>query len=123
MYAGDFRGQKIVVRDVVKRRDFWTSPAGQETMKVFPDSHAGSYPLLNYLHTDQLIRREAITHSLLEHQNIIPFLGVYHRGVDKPPMIVLPYIEHGSLDKFIVNNPIIGTYFIEIVCLSSQTRH
>jgi len=65
----------------------------------------------------QLIHREAITHSLLEHRNIIPFIGVYRGSVDKPPLIVLPYIEYGSLEEFIRDNRIEGTQFTEIVRL------
>lgn len=34
VYAGSFRGQKIVVREVPKSRSFWNSPAGKETIKV-----------------------------------------------------------------------------------------
>jgi serine/threonine protein kinase len=70
---------------------------------------------------NQLIRREAITHSLLEHPNIIPFLGVCREGVTKPPMIVLPYIENGSLEEFMDRNHVMGFLFTKIVSFSLQS--
>jgi hypothetical protein len=35
IYAGTFRGQNVVVREVAKPRAYWTTPAGQGTVKVF----------------------------------------------------------------------------------------
>ena len=123
VYAGSFDGQKIVVRDVIRPRKFWTSLAGRDLMKVgMLVCHAEILRFAKFVcKRGQLIRREAITHSLLEHQNIIPFLGVCRPGIDKPPMIVLPYIENGSLDDFILNNPITGIHLTEIVCVVPQT--
>jgi hypothetical protein len=45
VYAGTFRGQKIVIREVAKPRSFWATPAGQETIKVFV-----LMPLQRFLH-------------------------------------------------------------------------
>ncbi|KAF8319725.1 kinase-like protein, partial [Clavulina sp. PMI_390] len=41
--------------------------------------------------------REAITHSLLTHPNVLPFLGIHQETEDSPPIIILPFLRHGSL--------------------------
>ncbi|KAF8290280.1 kinase-like protein, partial [Clavulina sp. PMI_390] len=41
--------------------------------------------------------REAITHSQLDHANILPFSGIYHEALGSPPIIILPLCEGGSL--------------------------
>jgi serine/threonine protein kinase len=69
---------------------------------------------------NQHICREAMTHSLLEHRNIIPLLGVYREGTGEPPLIVLPYIEHGSLEEFMCRGHITSFHFTEIVSLAIQ---
>jgi hypothetical protein len=46
VYAGTFRGQTIVAREVAKPRSFWTTPAGQETAKVVVNRFAISLALL-----------------------------------------------------------------------------
>ena len=48
---------------------------------------------------NQHIHREAITHSLLDHPNIISFLGLYTESTDGPPLVVLPFLERGSLSE------------------------
>ncbi|KAF8307551.1 kinase-like protein, partial [Clavulina sp. PMI_390] len=48
-----------------------------------------------------LVHREASTHSLLNHSNILPFLGIYHEEVDSPPVTILPLIERGSLQQML----------------------
>ncbi|KAF8305975.1 kinase-like protein, partial [Clavulina sp. PMI_390] len=45
-----------------------------------------------------LLYQEAITHSQLEHPNILPFLGIYRENEESYPLMVLPYLERGSLE-------------------------
>ncbi|KAF8312067.1 kinase-like protein [Clavulina sp. PMI_390] len=63
----------------------------------------------------QLMHREAITHAQLSHPNILPFLGVYHEHVDSPPMMVLPFLERGSLQDFLIEQQLIAEDFQRIV--------
>ncbi|KAF8290844.1 kinase-like protein, partial [Clavulina sp. PMI_390] len=44
-----------------------------------------------------------ILHSQLHHPNVLPFLGVYHERDSPLPLIVLPFLEHGSLEKLLAN--------------------
>ena len=64
---------------------------------------------------NQLIHREAITHSQLDHPNITPFLGVYRENTHRPPMVVLPYIERGSLGEVLLDTAIQSIGFVWIV--------
>lgn len=64
---------------------------------------------------NQLIHREAITHSQLDHPHIIPFLGVYCEDADGPPMAVLPFAERGSLSDVIREEGVHGVEFVWIV--------
>jgi len=122
VYLGHFKGQKVVVRKVRPSRSTGTSCTGQDPIKVGK--------LLHFIITiyspkadRQLLHREAITHSLLKHPNIIPFLGVYRASRDEPPAIVLPYAENGSLGKFIANNPVTSAWFAKIVRIASQISY
>ncbi|KAF8317424.1 kinase-like protein, partial [Clavulina sp. PMI_390] len=45
--------------------------------------------------------REAITHSQLQHPNILPFLGIYRESNESYPLMVLPYLEQGSLEDML----------------------
>ncbi|KAF8279881.1 kinase-like protein [Clavulina sp. PMI_390] len=56
----------------------------------------------------RLVHREAITHSLLDHPNILPFLGVYHEEIDSPPVTTLPLIERGSLQQLLSGPLLVG---------------
>ncbi|KAF8302581.1 kinase-like protein [Clavulina sp. PMI_390] len=49
----------------------------------------------------QVVLREAIIHSQLLHPNILPFLGIYRERTDSWPLIILPYIERGSLEDML----------------------
>ncbi|KAF8307628.1 kinase-like protein, partial [Clavulina sp. PMI_390] len=51
-----------------------------------------------------MVHREAITHSQLDHPHIIPFLGIYHEGVDSPPITILPFMERGSLQDLLADS-------------------
>ncbi|KAF8317147.1 kinase-like protein, partial [Clavulina sp. PMI_390] len=44
---------------------------------------------------------ESLTHSLLSHPNILPFLGIYYEEIGSPPLMVLPFLERGSLGNFL----------------------
>ncbi|KAF8294804.1 kinase-like protein [Clavulina sp. PMI_390] len=72
----------VVVREVSMAPWEWELPVGRKVT--------------------QLIHREAITHSLLTHPNILPFVGIYHEKPESPPITVLPLIERGSLQKILV---------------------
>ncbi|KAF8311136.1 kinase-like protein [Clavulina sp. PMI_390] len=37
----------------------------------------------------------------MHHENILPFLGVYHEDADSPPLTIVPFIEGGSLCNFL----------------------
>jgi len=67
-------------------------------------------------HFLQLVQRETITHSQLDHPNIIPLLGVYAEDAGRAPMTVLPYVEKGSLADVISREPVKGRNFARIVC-------
>ena len=114
VYLGDFKGQKVVVRKVHPSRSTGTTSVGQDPIKV---GKLLRFVIIIYSpETDhQLLHREVITHSLLKHPNIIPFLGVYRASRNEPPAIVLPYAENGSLGKFITNNTVTSTLFAKIV--------
>ncbi|KAF8299327.1 kinase-like protein, partial [Clavulina sp. PMI_390] len=45
--------------------------------------------------------REAIIHSQLHHPNILPLLGVYYDKGELHPLTILPFHEHGSLEKLL----------------------
>ncbi|KAF8312069.1 kinase-like protein, partial [Clavulina sp. PMI_390] len=47
--------------------------------------------------------REAITHAQLSHPNILPFLGVFQEHADSPPVMVLPFLERGSLQDILID--------------------
>ncbi|KAF8291785.1 kinase-like protein, partial [Clavulina sp. PMI_390] len=64
----------------------------------------------------QLLHREAITHSLLNHPNILPFLGIYHDRAESPPLMVLPLIERGSLQE-LLTGPLIDPTTLRSVLL------
>ncbi|KAF8296969.1 kinase-like protein [Clavulina sp. PMI_390] len=57
------------------------------------------------------VHREAITHSQLNHSNIIPFLGIYYEGPDTLPLTIVPYMEIGSLQDSIANGSITSNDF------------
>ncbi|KAF8308524.1 kinase-like protein [Clavulina sp. PMI_390] len=87
-YSGSLKGysQRVVVREVVMAPWEWESPLGYKVTR--------------------LIHREAITHSLLHHPNVLPFLGIYHEGEGSPPLTIVPLIERGSLQKALEGPPI-----------------
>ncbi|KAF8306344.1 kinase-like protein [Clavulina sp. PMI_390] len=65
-----------------------------------------------------LVHLEAITHSQMNHENILRFLGIYYEGNTSPPLIVVPFIERGSLDKLLVDlNLILDFKFFRRVLL------
>ncbi|KAF8315217.1 kinase-like protein, partial [Clavulina sp. PMI_390] len=72
----------------------------------------------------QLVHREAIIHSQLRHDNVIPFYGVYQERPDTLPLTVVPYIERGSLQNSIVNKSIKSNDFWRIaVGISKGLAH
>ncbi|KAF8307208.1 kinase-like protein, partial [Clavulina sp. PMI_390] len=42
-----------------------------------------------------------IIHSQLHHPNILPFLGIYYESAYSVPLVILPYIERGSLERLL----------------------
>ncbi|KAF8301399.1 hypothetical protein DL93DRAFT_2160894 [Clavulina sp. PMI_390] len=85
-YLDETMTRPVVVREVVMPPRDWISPLGRKVTR--------------------LVHREAITHSQLDHANIIPFLGIYHEGADSPPITILPLIERGSLQDLLAGPPI-----------------
>ncbi|KAF8324082.1 kinase-like protein, partial [Clavulina sp. PMI_390] len=59
--------------------------------------------------------REALTHAQLSHPNILPFLGVYCEEVEAPPMMVLPFIDRGSLQDLLDEQPLTSESFEQIL--------
>lgn len=51
-----------------------------------------------------MVHREAITHSQLDHPNILPFLGIFHEEEGSPPLTVLPFMTNGSLSELILDS-------------------
>ncbi|KAF8290854.1 kinase-like protein, partial [Clavulina sp. PMI_390] len=45
--------------------------------------------------------REVITHSQMDHCNILPFLGVYYEPAQPTPLIIVPLIARGSLYQLV----------------------
>ncbi|KAF8308517.1 kinase-like protein [Clavulina sp. PMI_390] len=87
-YSGRLEGHSpdVVVREVVMAPSEWESRSGRKVKR--------------------LIHREAITHSLLHHPNILPFLGIYHEDHGSPPLTIVPLIERGSLQKVLEDGPL-----------------
>ncbi|KAF8300458.1 kinase-like protein, partial [Clavulina sp. PMI_390] len=52
--------------------------------------------------------REAILHSQLQHPNILHFLGAHYEQPDSPPLVILPFHEHGSLQNLLADLPVGG---------------
>ncbi|KAF8312272.1 kinase-like protein [Clavulina sp. PMI_390] len=52
----------------------------------------------------QHIHQEAILHSLLNHQNVLPLEGVYHEDPESPPILISPYRAGGSLHDLIASS-------------------
>ncbi|KAF8314691.1 kinase-like protein [Clavulina sp. PMI_390] len=73
--------RRVVAREVSMAPWEWKLPVGRKVTR--------------------LVHREAITHSLLNHPNILPFLGIYHEEIDSPPVTILPLIERGSLQQLL----------------------
>lgn len=121
VYGGNLNGVRVVVREVAMPRRFWGLPAGQEIIKVVATLSPRLSAITDSVHILQLIRREAIIHSQLDHPNIIPFLGVYYENTGAPPMIVLPFVEKGSLSDLILVEALKGFEFAWIVGVF--TRH
>ncbi|KAF8309455.1 hypothetical protein DL93DRAFT_1752200 [Clavulina sp. PMI_390] len=46
----------------------------------------------------RLVHREAITHSLLVHKNIVPFLGIYHEAPGSLPLTIVPLMDKSLRD-------------------------
>lgn len=63
----------------------------------------------------QRIRREILTHSLLDHPHVIRFLGVVQEKAYGPPLIILPLVENGSLEHWIEDRFPTGADFAKIV--------
>lgn len=64
----------------------------------------------------QLIHREAINHSILNHPNILPFIGIFHETDESHPIAVFPFVEKGSLEDLIRElGPAVGSDFSRIV--------
>lgn len=55
----------------------------------------------SHIYHSQLVHREAITHSQLNHSNILPLLGVFYEAARSPPILVLPFLEKGSLSHLV----------------------
>ncbi|KAF8290359.1 kinase-like protein, partial [Clavulina sp. PMI_390] len=75
-----------------------------------------------------LLYREAITHSQLQHPNILPFCGIYREDEESYPLMVLPYLERGSLEDILKNaeegligSPILTTIVSSVEYLHSRT--
>lgn len=56
-----------------------------------------------------------ITHSQLSHPNIIRLLGIAREYEGGPPMMVLPFVEHGSLEEHVKNARLEANVFAKIV--------
>lgn len=37
----------------------------------------------------------------MSHENILPLIGVYQETINDAPSMVLPYMSHGSAQKFL----------------------
>ncbi|KAF8312064.1 kinase-like protein [Clavulina sp. PMI_390] len=100
VYRGQMLQKPVVIREVVMARREWNRPLGRKVTK--------------------LVHREALTHSWLSHANIIPFLGIYHEEVGSPPMVVLPFVDGGSLQDLLDDEPLTLEQFEKIVLGTAQ---
>ncbi|KAF8292371.1 kinase-like protein, partial [Clavulina sp. PMI_390] len=83
LYKGRMDGHNIVVRELTISTRDWKTPRGHEAI--------------------QRVHREAIIHSQLRHPNILPFLGIHHEEPGSPPLVILPFHEHGSLQRLLAD--------------------
>ncbi|KAF8306762.1 kinase-like protein, partial [Clavulina sp. PMI_390] len=62
--------------------------------------------------------------SQLDHPNILPFLGIYHQTTNSPPMTILPFMEHGSLQDLLTGMPIApGTFPRMLIGIASGVAY
>ncbi|KAF8308332.1 kinase-like protein, partial [Clavulina sp. PMI_390] len=61
--------------------------------------------------------REAITHSQLDHENILRFLGIYHEADDSPPLTIVPHIPGGSLQALLTPEKMLGASKFQSILL------
>ncbi|KAF8296908.1 kinase-like protein [Clavulina sp. PMI_390] len=85
LYGGRLGGRTIVAREVVMAPRDWMSAHGRQTQAC--------------------VHWEAIIQSLLSHDNILPIFGVYH-DVDRHPVMILPFLERGSLEDLLDLGPL-----------------
>ncbi|KAF8317398.1 kinase-like protein [Clavulina sp. PMI_390] len=83
LYRGRMDGQDVVVRELAIAVRDRERPLGREAF--------------------QLVHREAIIHSQLIHPNILPFLGIYREEDDSNPLMILPFLERGSLQDLLAD--------------------
>ncbi|KAF8309232.1 kinase-like protein [Clavulina sp. PMI_390] len=86
VYRARLGSQTIVAREVLMGPRYWNTPLGRKITR--------------------LVNREAITHSQLRHPNILPFLGIYRKTPGSPPIVILPYMEGGSLSDLLSDGPL-----------------
>jgi serine/threonine protein kinase len=68
------------------------------------------------------IRREIITHRQLNHQNIIPLLGVYHAD-DHPLIIITPWLRNGHALEYLEKNGTPSVYLHIVLTHCFSTSH
>ncbi|KAF8312095.1 kinase-like protein [Clavulina sp. PMI_390] len=100
VYRGSMKGQVVVVREILIAPREWNRPLGRKVTQLI---------------LRQLVHREALTHAQLAHPNILPFLGVYREEANSPPMVVLPFVESGSLQDLIDYKPMSSEGFERIL--------
>ncbi|KAF8318092.1 kinase-like protein [Clavulina sp. PMI_390] len=99
VYKGRMADRFVAVREVFLTPKEWTSASGNAIK--------------------QLVHREAITHSLLNHPNILPFLGIYHETPTSPPLIIVQ-LEDESLQDLIWRNGLIDSKTFQHVIIGAS---
>ncbi|KAF8306729.1 kinase-like protein [Clavulina sp. PMI_390] len=62
----------------------------------------------------QRFHSESVHHSLLQHSNIAPFLGIYYEEPDSPPAIITEYLASSTLENLLSHQKLRSEQFERI---------
>lgn len=102
IYRGRHRDQVLCLKVIHIAR----KQNNKAMLKVIP-------PLMSTVFIDlkqlqQSFLQEAILWSQLDHQNILPFYGIYYLGPERKMCLVSPWLENGNLMNYLHENPTVS---------------
>jgi serine/threonine protein kinase len=103
IWLGSYDGKEIAIREIHLPEEGWSSPAGQRTLKARMHRKDTTFRT-SYCSIFQVILREIVTHWQLHHPNILTLFGVFREVDSDPPMMVLPFVPHGSALGWLKSN-------------------